>query len=49
MKQTRRSFIKYSAILLGMVSFGKLSLDASTKEAPIQDYMGEHFDPDGWL
>jgi hypothetical protein len=51
MIQARRNFMKYSSIVLGMVSFGSLSLQAEPKTVvdDIEDHMGEHFDPDGWL
>ncbi len=51
MVQARRNFMKYSSIVLGMVSFGSLSLNAEQKafEEEIEDYLGDQFDPDGWL
>ncbi len=53
MVQARRNFMTYSSILLGMLSFGTLSLQAAapqrTTSEYIEDYMGDQFDPDGWL
>jgi len=51
MTQSRRNFMKYSSIVLGMVSFGSLSLEAKSTmiKDEIEDHMGDQFDPDGWL
>jgi hypothetical protein len=58
MQKGRRDFMGFMSALVAMVSFGTVSLGASTQipavahidsEADIYDHFYEEFDPDGWL